>query len=82
MPMALAATAGRVASNVAITPLKPWLLFSFGISALPRMSLARQVRQLARLGLVTDTQTLWDQLHALSGHLTPTSEALLAYRCP
>jgi len=43
------------------------------------MSLARQVRQLARLGLVTDTQTLWDQLHALSGHLTPTSEALLAY---
>ena len=27
-------------------------------------------------GLVVDTQTLWDQLHALSAHLEPTYEAL------
>lgn len=42
------------------------------------MPLARQVRQMARLGLVTDTQTLWDQLHALHCHLVPTAEALHA----
>src|SRR5207244_12942107 len=29
-------------------------------------------------GLTVDTQTLWDQLLALSHHLTPTYEALLA----
>lgn len=38
--------------------------------------LARQVRQMARAGLRVDTQTLWDQLLALSHHLTPTYEAL------
>jgi transposase len=38
--------------------------------------LARQVRQMARAGLVVDTQTLWDQLLALAGHLTPTYDAL------
>lgn len=42
------------------------------------MPLARQVRQMARLGLATDTQTLWDQLHALSRHLGPTAEAVHA----
>ena len=42
------------------------------------LPLARQVRQMARLGLTTDTQTLWDQLHALSRHLGPTAEALHA----
>jgi transposase len=42
------------------------------------MPLARQVRQMARLGLATDTQTLWDQLHALYRHLVPTAEALHA----
>jgi transposase len=42
------------------------------------MPLARQVRQMARLGLATDTQTLWDQLHALYRHLGPTAEALHA----
>ncbi len=42
------------------------------------LPLARQVRQMARLGLATDTQTLWDPLHALSRHLGPTAEALPA----
>jgi len=40
------------------------------------LPLARQVKQMARAGLVVDTQTLWDQLHALSAHLEPTYEAL------
>src|SRR5256712_13405218 len=42
------------------------------------MPLARQVRQMARLSLATDTQTLWDQLHALYRHLGPTADALHA----
>lgn len=41
--------------------------------------LERQVKQMARDGLVIDSQTLWDQLWALAGHLTPTAEALHAY---
>ena len=45
---------------------------------LDHLPLARQVRQMARAGLTVDTQTLWDQLLALSGHLTPTYEALIA----
>ena len=40
------------------------------------MPLARQVRQMARSGLVIDTQTLWDQTYALAGHLEPTHDAL------
>src|SRR3989475_12464596 len=40
------------------------------------LPLARQVRQMARVGLTVDTQTLWDQLLALSHHLTATYEAL------
>jgi len=40
------------------------------------LPLARQVRQMARSGLVIDTQTLWDQIHALAGHLEPTHDAL------
>ena len=46
---------------------------------LDHLPLARQVRQMARLGLTIDTQTLWDQLLALSHHLTPTYEALVAH---
>jgi len=42
------------------------------------MPLARQVRQMARWSLATDTQTLWDQLHALYRHLVPTADALHA----
>lgn len=41
--------------------------------------LARQVKQMARAGLRIDTQTLWDQLFALSRHLEPTYEALHDY---
>ncbi len=40
------------------------------------LPLARQVKQMARGGLGIDTQTLWDQLHALARHLEPTHEAL------
>lgn len=40
------------------------------------LPLARQVKQMARDGLIVDTQTLWDQIHALSAHLEPTHEAL------
>jgi transposase len=42
------------------------------------MPLARQVRQMKRAGLVTDTQTLWDQLFALYRHLAPIGEAVHA----
>ena len=44
---------------------------------LDHMPLARQVRQMAREGLRVDTQTLWDQLFALYGHLVPTYDAIL-----
>jgi len=40
------------------------------------LPLARQVRQMARAGLTTDTQTLWDQLVALERHLAPSYAAL------
>lgn len=40
------------------------------------MPLARQVKQMARQGLVIDSQTLWDQLFALYGHLAPSARAL------
>src|SRR5207244_3118704 len=46
---------------------------------LDHLPLARQVRQMARRGLTVDTQTLWDQLLALSHHLTPTYDALGAH---
>lgn len=46
---------------------------------LDHLPLARQVRQMARAGLRVDTQTLWDQLAALSRHLEPTYRALVAY---
>jgi transposase len=40
------------------------------------LPLTRQVRQMARAGLAVDSQTLWDQLHALERHLLPSYEAL------
>src|SRR6266850_2532212 len=40
------------------------------------LPLERQVRMMAREGLVVDSQTLWDQLNALARHLEPTYEAL------
>jgi transposase len=43
---------------------------------LDHLPLARQVRQMARAGLVVDSQTLWDQLNALAHHLDPTYQAL------
>ena len=38
--------------------------------------LARQVKQMARLGLTVTSQTLWDQILALSGHLEPSYRGL------
>jgi len=43
------------------------------------MPLQRQVRQMARQGLVVDSQTLWDQTWALAQHLWPTHEAIFVY---
>jgi transposase len=41
------------------------------------LPLERQVRMMAREGLEVDSQTLWDQVHALAMHLKPTYDALL-----
>jgi transposase len=41
------------------------------------LPLERQVRMMAREGLVVESQTLWDQLNALAWHLAPSYEALL-----
>lgn len=43
---------------------------------LDHLPLDRQRRIMGREGLEIDTQTLWDQLHALYRHLKPTHEAL------
>ncbi|MCU0294365.1 MAG: IS66 family transposase [Thermoanaerobaculaceae bacterium] len=43
---------------------------------LDHMPLERQVRSMGRRGLEVDSQTLYDQLKALSEHLEPTYEAL------
>lgn len=43
------------------------------------LPLARQVTQMRRAGLKIDSQTLWDQLVALEGHLEPSYEALVDY---
>jgi transposase len=40
------------------------------------LPLERQVRMMAREGLTIDSQTLWDQINAISRHLEPTYEAL------
>jgi transposase len=40
------------------------------------LPLERQVRMMAREGLVVDSQTLWDQIQAIARHLEPTYEAL------
>jgi len=42
------------------------------------LPLERQVRMMAREGLEVESQTLWDQIHALAMHVKPTYEALLA----
>ncbi len=42
------------------------------------MPLERQVRRMARQGLVVTSQTLWDQHAALAKHLEPTWKALCA----
>jgi transposase len=43
---------------------------------LDHLPLERQVRAMARSGLVIDSQTLWDQIEKLAQHLQPTYEAL------
>lgn len=46
---------------------------------LDHMPLERQVRVMAREGLVTDSQTLWDQSNALARLVDPAHEALHEY---
>lgn len=46
---------------------------------LHHLPLARQVRAMRLDGLVMDTQTLWDQLHALAEHLKPSYELIRDY---
>ncbi|MEM7448857.1 MAG: transposase [Myxococcota bacterium] len=41
--------------------------------------LERQVRKMKREGLEIDSQTLWDQIHALATHLQPAQERLHEY---
>jgi transposase len=40
------------------------------------LPLERQVRMMAREGLIVESQTLWDQIQALARHLAPSYEAL------
>lgn len=40
------------------------------------LPLERQVRGMKRDGLLIDSQTLWDQINSLAGHLTPAYERL------
>jgi transposase len=40
------------------------------------LPLERQVRMMAREGLIVDSQTLWDQINAIARHLEPTYAAL------
>jgi len=40
------------------------------------LPLERQVKMMTREGLVLDSQTLWDQLHAIAHHLGPTYDEL------
>jgi transposase len=47
-----------------------------GDKYLDHVPLARQVRQMARLGLTVQSQTLWDQILALSYPLEPSYRAL------
>jgi transposase len=44
---------------------------------LNHIPLDRQRRMMLQQGLLIDTQTLWDQLYALYGHLEPSYDALL-----
>ena len=43
------------------------------------LPLTRQVKQMERDGLKIDSQTLWDQIKALSKHLEPSYEAVSRY---
>jgi transposase len=53
--------------------------FGVGVAVakyLDHLPLERQVRMMAREGLVIESQTLWDQLNAIARHLQPTYDAL------
>lgn len=54
----------------------PFAVTVAGDKYLDHVPLARQVRQMARLGLRVQTQTLWDQILALSHPLEPSYRAL------
>jgi transposase len=53
--------------------------FGVGVAVakyLDHLPLERQVRMMAREGLMVESQTLWDQLNAIARHLQPTYGAL------
>jgi transposase len=53
--------------------------FGVGVAVakyLDHLPLERQVRMMAREGLMVESQTLWDQLNAIARHLQPTYDAL------
>jgi transposase len=53
--------------------------FGVGVAVakyLDHLPLERQVRMMAREGLMVESQTLWDQLHAIARHLQPAYDAL------
>jgi len=78
----------RCNANVVTAPGPPKLIpggrYSVDFAAhvaeakyLDHLPLERQVRAMERRGLYTDSQTLWDQIQALAGHLKATYEALI-----
>jgi transposase len=77
----------RCNANVVTAPgdlkLKPGNRYSIEFAVmvavdkyLDHLPLERQVRIMRREGLRIDSQTLWDQIHTLAGHLRPSYEAL------
>ena len=74
---------GAVVTAPGPTPLIPGgryaPAFAVGVAVAKyadHLPLERQVRMMAREGLIVESQTLWDQLNALARHLEPTYEAL------
>lgn len=73
----------NVVTAPAATKLQPGGRYSveFGVDVaiskyLDHLPLERQVRMMGREGLEIDSQTLWDQLNVLAGHLKPVYDAL------
>jgi transposase len=74
---------GCVETALGPAKLIPGGRYSVGFAAevaigkyIDHLPLARQVKQMRRQGLEVTSQTLWDQLEALSRHLQPSYQAL------